>query len=159
MVTWSDRQSTHEQCLTDEEVIQLAENLHIKRPEPPPLMEVWEQGSGRSLGVGLGREESVLTYQDSLDRKPSIGRVLIPPCAPWLSFAASSRRVRVFRRGRPSTRTSRCFVQGEGKDGGEDVARGGKRSSGRACASWSGRSSRRRALGQPLTRSFVTACR
>lgn len=36
-------------------------------PAPPPLVEFYDPESRRAIGVGIGRDISVVTYQDSLD--------------------------------------------------------------------------------------------
>lgn len=44
----------------------LIESLLLS-PDPPMLLTIWEEGTTRELGIGLGRAQTVLTYQESAD--------------------------------------------------------------------------------------------
>jgi hypothetical protein len=77
---------------------------------------------------------------------------------------AGDRRARLYLRGRrreagAGADRRQAGVGGAGSVGGGRAARAGSRSSGCSSPIRSGRSSRRRALGKPFTRSLVTACR
>ncbi len=50
-----------------EEAADLLEEV-VSQVGPPCLMEFFVKASGQSLGLGVGRELTVVTYQDSLDR-------------------------------------------------------------------------------------------
>lgn len=64
---WSDSsQEFTIEIESAESMLMLLEKLSVKI-ETPALVEIYEPGVGRSIGVGVGRDISVVTYQDSND--------------------------------------------------------------------------------------------
>ena len=67
MIAWSDWTRTEERVAEALSGIQaFIESLSLS-PDPPMLLSIWEEGTTRELGVGLGRAQTVLTYQESAD--------------------------------------------------------------------------------------------
>ena len=65
-VAWSDWSESFLRVVAPEEIPSLIEALDAE-VSPPAMVLIWEVGSERELGVGLGRERTVLTYQESTD--------------------------------------------------------------------------------------------
>ena len=67
IATWSDGKKIHEEEIsTYDELMDLVDSIGA-RPETATLLEVYEPKTRRAIGIGIGRDRTVLTYQDSLD--------------------------------------------------------------------------------------------
>lgn len=64
---WSDWDQTYENVVaSSDEAIRLLNKLS-KSLLVPAIVEFWDDSTKRSIGIGVGREKTVLTYQDSLE--------------------------------------------------------------------------------------------
>ena len=63
--SWSDW-NEHEEVavVSSADAVDLAKKLH-RLADPPMMLYLWQEGAERNLGIGLGREHTVMTYQDS----------------------------------------------------------------------------------------------
>jgi len=67
-VVWSDFQRYYERVVNDlEDASELIEELREMNIDPPAMVEFFEPRSGKALAIGVGRIDTVLTYQESLD--------------------------------------------------------------------------------------------
>src|SRR5438552_2853252 len=65
--TWTDWDTAYEQDVSAwNEADALLDKLALQT-DPPRLVEFYDPASGRALAIGVGRDSTVLTYQDSLD--------------------------------------------------------------------------------------------
>lgn len=62
--TWNDSEETA--VTTWHEAEMLLERIRL-HSDPPRIIEFYDAMSGQSFGMGVGRDETVVTYQDSLD--------------------------------------------------------------------------------------------
>lgn len=66
-VVWSTWNANHEhEIISWNDAKGVLENIALQA-DPPCLVEFYDPACGRSLGLGVGRSLTVLTYQDSLD--------------------------------------------------------------------------------------------
>jgi hypothetical protein len=66
-VEWTSRDDVERaEIMTWDEARSLIERV-TPQADPPFIMEFFSRDSGRSLGLGIGRDSTVVTYQDSLD--------------------------------------------------------------------------------------------
>jgi hypothetical protein len=65
--TWSESASNREVAI--DEYVDLLKVLDQigSRPDPATLLEVYENDTRRAIGIGLGKDRTIVTYQDSLD--------------------------------------------------------------------------------------------
>lgn len=66
-IAWSDSSSEYERTLNSLESLLAFIHELSDAPNQPTLLLIWELNTCRELGVGLGRERTVFTYQESLD--------------------------------------------------------------------------------------------
>jgi hypothetical protein len=66
-VAWTDWRHSEERLVADHSSIQEIIDALSLCHDPPALLLIWEEGTTRELGVGLGRAQTVLTYQESAD--------------------------------------------------------------------------------------------
>ena len=67
-VEWSDFERYYERVINEaEEALQLIEELQRTKVDPPAMVEFFEPRSGKALAVGVGRMDTVVTFQESLD--------------------------------------------------------------------------------------------
>ena len=65
--TWSDAEDSHEVPIaTYSDVLDVLDQIG-PQPSPAPILEVFEAETRRAIGVGIGKNRTVITYQDSLD--------------------------------------------------------------------------------------------
>jgi hypothetical protein len=66
---WSNLTESFEQVVDDkEDALRLVDHLwKASDPSQPPLLEFRDDSSGLALGIGVGREVSVVTYQQTFD--------------------------------------------------------------------------------------------
>lgn len=65
--TWSNRSRTFNVAIEDWGQARALVDRILSADGPPALLELVQDDTGRALGVGLGRDKTVITYQDSLD--------------------------------------------------------------------------------------------
>jgi uncharacterized protein (DUF736 family) len=72
---WSNLNESFEQVVDGKEpALRLVDHLHKARdPAAPPLVEFRDDSTGLAFGIGVGREVSVATYQQSDDPPYFIG--------------------------------------------------------------------------------------
>ena len=67
-VVWSDFKEYHERVVNNvEEASNLVQDLLRANISPPAMVEFFEPHSGKSLAIGVGRKDTVITFQESLD--------------------------------------------------------------------------------------------
>ena len=68
-ITWTTWTESFDREVRSEEVAALLRDLSITHSDPPVMVEVSpvEGPPGRAFTIGIGREDTVLTFQDSAD--------------------------------------------------------------------------------------------
>jgi len=68
-IVWTGPDVAHVQCVpTGDAVLDLVKRLHATERDVPPVVEIMKlPGEGPSLSIAVGHEETVLTFEDTLD--------------------------------------------------------------------------------------------
>jgi len=67
-VVWSDFQRYYEHIVNNaDDASQLIGDMQRMKMDPPAMVEFYEPHSGKALSIGVGRTDTVVTFQESLD--------------------------------------------------------------------------------------------
>ncbi len=66
-IQWADGKRNEDWLVTEIQEIERIVSQLAKQHDAPMLLFMWEDGTARELSVGLGRERTRFTYQDSRD--------------------------------------------------------------------------------------------
>ena len=67
IMSWTDWKGREEHVANDLDTILDVIGRLRDECDPPAMLLIWEEGTQRELGVGLGRARTVITYQESAD--------------------------------------------------------------------------------------------
>jgi hypothetical protein len=68
-IVWTDPEVAHVACVpTGDAVLEWVKRLHATERDVPPVVEIMKlPGEGPSLSIAVGHEETVLTFEETLD--------------------------------------------------------------------------------------------
>lgn len=66
-VVWSNWHRVLEDVIAPEDAGTFAISLAASNPDPPPMLEFYEEATGLALALGVGAAETVVTFQYTLD--------------------------------------------------------------------------------------------